>query len=146
MNTFLRLSMLILALIGWSSVYSFGQSSKKKIFYEDVPLAELNKLAISSEKDFFFFIWEEQDDALTTYYRDTIFRNNLITNQMKDRFICVSASIDSEIGAVFTKQFHHTEFPAMMFVGWKKGDEVYSFEGRLEVDQVLDQLERVGYR
>jgi hypothetical protein len=33
-----------------------------------------------------------------------------------------------------------------MFVSWKKGDEMYSLQGRLEVDQVLDQLERIGYR
>jgi hypothetical protein len=145
MHNFLRLSVIVLALIGWS-VHSFGQPSKKKIFYEDVELAEMNKLAIAAEKDFFFFIWEDQDDALTTYYRDTIFKNNVVTNELKDRFICVSASKDSKFGTVFTKQFYPTNFPAMMFVGWKKGDEMYSLQGRLEVDQVLDQLERIGYR
>jgi hypothetical protein len=145
MHNFLRLSVIVLALIGWS-VHSFGQPSKKKIFYEDVELAEMNKLAIAAEKDFFFFIWEDQDDALTTYYRDTIFKNNRITNQIKDRFICISSTKNSEIGTTFVEQFHHTEFPALMFVSWKKGDEMYSLQGRLEVDQVLDQLERIGYR
>jgi hypothetical protein len=109
-------------------------------------LQELNKFAVEQEKDFFFFIWEDETEALTTYYRDTIFDNRLISNQMKDRFICISAKNTSEIGVVFSKQLRHTEFPAMMFVGWKKGDELFTLEGRLEIDQFLDQLERVEYR
>ena len=94
----------------------------------------------------FFFIWEDENEGLTSYYRDTIFANRAIANQMKDRFICVSAQSTSDIGISFSKQLRHTEFPAMMFVGWKKGDELYSLEGRLEIDQVLDQLERIDYR
>lgn len=125
--------------------YSYGQRSKSKMFRTGT-MDELNRIAIETEKDFFFFIWEDKEEALTTYYRDTIFSNRLISNKMKDQFVCVTAAKSSEIGNSFTKQFHQTEFPALMFVGWKKGDEIYSLEGRLEIDQVLDQLERVQYR
>ena len=130
----------------WSfSAHSYGQRSKNRMF-RDGTLKELNELAVKQEKDFFFFIWEDEDDALTVYYRDTILSNRQVSNQMKDRFICVSAQSTSEIGVSFSNQLRHTEFPAMMFVGWKKGDELYTLEGRLEIDQVLDQLERVEYR
>ena len=115
------------------------ESSKSTFF--DGSLSEASRIVSENNLNFLLFLCENETDSLTTYYRDSIFTQVELQQMLRPHFVCISAQKGTVKANTLIRQFRIEEFPVILFVD-RKGNEFYTIEGRLELDQMLDVCER----
>ncbi len=131
--------------LGASSISVHAQSKEasepEKTVFFDGTLSEATSIVSEKDLNFLLFLWEDKTDSLTTYYRDSLFTQVDLQQLLKPNFVCISAQKGTDKGNTLIKQFRIEEFPVILFVD-RRGNEFYTTEGRLEIDQMLDVCER----
>lgn len=103
-------------------------------------LSEATDEVVKRDVKFMLFVYA-QPDSMATYFLDTVFAQPEVEKILKPNFVCLAADTASEKGQTMVRQFRITEFPAILFVD-KRGQEFYSFFGKVELDQMFDICER----
>ncbi len=131
--------------LGASSISVYAQSnnaseSAKTVFFSGT-LSEATRIVSEKDQNFLLFLWEDNADSLTSFYRDSLFSQVDLQQLLRPHFVCISAQKGTDKGNTLIKQFMIEEFPVILFVD-RKGNEFYTIEGQLEIDQMLDVGER----
>ena len=115
------------------------QVTSPSYFFEKT-LSEATDEVMKRDAKFMLFVYA-QPDSLAAYFLDTVFVQRDVAKLLDENFVCLAADTASEKGQTMVEQFRITEFPAILFVD-KRGQEFYSFFGKVELDQMFDICER----
>lgn len=103
-------------------------------------LSEATDEVVKRDAKFMLFVYAKPD-SLAAYFLDTVFVQPDVAKILDENFVCLAADTSSEKGNSMVKQFHVKDFPAIIFVD-RRGQEFYSFFGKVELDQMFDICER----
>lgn len=133
---------IVILLVG--SRYASAQDKLLEVsppsYFFQKTLSEATDEVVRRDLKFMLFVYT-QPDSLAAYFLDTVFVQPDVAKILSENFVCLAADTASEKGRAMVRQFRIDEFPAIVFAD-RRGQEFYSFFGKIQLDQMFDICER----